>query len=222
MKHETDQNVDTLVQCPVGALVLVSLKRLRIVFSIGRTPQMLTGCEVALWQRLQTDRRRLEFIGGRLAAKLAIARLSTDNIALCNIEVARSESGKPVVRGMMGPVTEVSISHTREWAVALAVPGQAPCGIDIEDRTSRVRLSGDYFHKSEIELAARIGPKRHWVLKEALAKLSSKGLGGDPHSVKLVEARSPSEAAICQRQSTVHAFSGVRRSLAVGIALGRT
>jgi holo-[acyl-carrier protein] synthase len=225
MTFRTDPKVNGAVQPSFGVIALVSLTKLGIHTGLECGAQnLLMGSEIALWQRLQTERRRLEFLGGRLAAKLAVNRLQSSietPYFLHNIEVMRSDGGKPYICSMKGIPPQVSISHTRKWAVALAVPGHICCGIDIEDCTSRVRLSNDYFHETEIEVAYMISPRRHWVLKEAIAKLSGRGFQGDPHSVKLFMARSFPCITTRLCQLPAHAYSGVCSSLVIGIALRR-
>jgi holo-[acyl-carrier protein] synthase len=224
MRGGTGRHLGDATQSGLGALALVSLDKLRVDPGVrGGAHKILFGSETALWQRLSADRRRLEFLGGRLAAKLAVnrLRLSMGEPALRGIDVIRSKDGRPVVRSTDGFTPGVSISHTHKWAVALAVPGHLRCGIDIEDAASRVRLSCDYFHGAEIEIASSIGPKRHWVLKEAVAKLEGRGFDWNPHSVIFVPPGSCPDLARSARQSAARAFSGTCRSLAIGIALGR-
>lgn len=86
-------------------------------------PSLLHAEERALCQGMR-GARLVEFVGGRVAARLA--------------RTGMPGAGRPALRGvggmpaLVGGSIGLSISHTRHLAVALARPGPGSVGVDIE------------------------------------------------------------------------------------------
>ena len=99
-------------------------------------------------------------------------------------ELLYSKEGKP---HFANPEWQISISHTANHAVAVVCQGPK-LGVDIELARERrfLHLARQYFHAREsTHLQKQVGDEqrlqdefyRLWTLKEALAKVTGKGLG---------------------------------------------
>ncbi|GAE28893.1 holo-ACP synthase [Alkalihalobacillus hemicellulosilyticus] len=87
--------------------------------------KILTEKEHELYQTLK-DKRQLEFLAGRFAAKEAFVKAVGTGISKQyswhDITIMREESGKPVmeVKGVEGHL-HLSISHSRSYAIAQVI-----------------------------------------------------------------------------------------------------
>jgi len=87
--------------------------------------RILTEKEKNLLARL-SERRRVEFLAGRFAAKEAYAKaLGTGigkNVSFQDIEIMNDEYGKPIVISTLDEHRiHVSISHSRDYAIAQVI-----------------------------------------------------------------------------------------------------
>jgi phosphopantetheinyl transferase (holo-ACP synthase) len=155
-----------------------------IVCFAARVPLRQAGDELAKltltpsereWRARATTRRRLaEMAAGRCAAKLAASvALAHEGVAVgwqdIDIQPALGRSPRYKCGGRSG---WVSISHTRDWAVALVSPEHRHWAVDIEQTPSRAHWSEDFFAPCERH-ADMLTP---WMLKEVCGKLSGHGI----------------------------------------------
>ncbi|AMC94385.1 hypothetical protein AOC36_10495 [Erysipelothrix larvae] len=81
--------------------------------------KILTPKEQTLFYRLQSPKRRLEFICGRFAAKEAYSKakgVGIGEIDFLDVEILADDLGKPVSECM-----NVSISHDQDYALAMVI-----------------------------------------------------------------------------------------------------
>ncbi len=81
--------------------------------------RILTDKERALYDALNTDQRKLEFLSGRYAAKEAFSKAKGTGIGETDFkdyEVLKDELGKPVAS-----LGNVSISHDEDYAMAVVI-----------------------------------------------------------------------------------------------------
>ncbi|MGL6095670.1 MAG: 4'-phosphopantetheinyl transferase family protein [Fimbriiglobus sp.] len=142
-----------------------------------RAGEWLAPAELAYLARLDVPRRRKSYLLGRVAAKRAVLRYlgETDPRA---VAVERGVFQQPVVRAVGPDVPGVSISHTEDWAVAVAHPAGHPVAVDIEtltpDRAATVRA---HLTPEEAALLRDGVPEIVvWAMKEALGKVLRCGL----------------------------------------------
>ena len=125
------------------AVVALSLVARRISDDPCFVDDLLAYRERQLWDRCVTIKRRTEFIGGRLAAKLCATlyrnALGLPPKNLSAIEVYPLYDRRPVCLHDDGLCHSVSISHSHGWAEALVPAGRGRVGLDIEAAGSRVR-----------------------------------------------------------------------------------
>ncbi len=107
---------------------LIELERIRV--SMQRNDRLmkriLTKDEQCIFNKLQSDRRQLEFLAGRFAAKEAFAKAcgrGIGKLSFQHIEILPSTSGAPTitVAGYEKDNIFVSITHTKQYAAAQVV-----------------------------------------------------------------------------------------------------
>lgn len=153
--------------------------------SRGPWNAFLSARECKVFKALRTEKRRLDWLAARLAAKRLIARLlGTDSPAPTAIEVVTRKSGRPALRLPRGlPPAALSLSHCEAGGLAAAAPAGL-VGADWETvRTLDMRARELFMHPSESAAApeAVIGL---WTAKEAVLKLLGLGLGAGLRDVR--------------------------------------
>lgn len=147
---------------------------------------LLTTDEKAEVERFKFPKRRSDWLGGRLAVKLVVAR--EFGAELPSVDVAPNWTRKPFARmnGQFIPA-DVSISHSGDVAVAALVRG-ARVGVDIERVEPRSQGFYDMaFSETERQDMVRFGAwdalTKAWTMKEALSKALGIGLGLTLHDI---------------------------------------
>ncbi|MDN4076127.1 holo-ACP synthase [Fictibacillus terranigra] len=91
--------------------------------------RILTENELKTFGLLK-GRRQTEFLAGRFAAKEAYAKAMGTGIgkhlSWQDIEITKNDNGKPVILGTSDQIIHLSISHSREFAVAQVVVEAPP------------------------------------------------------------------------------------------------
>ncbi len=140
--------------------------------------------ELAYYQRPLAPRRKMSFLLGRYAAKQALSTLlHMDEPQLDKIEVASGIFQQPIVKFQTQEPLGVSISHTNEYACAIAFPLIHPMALDVE-RIDPLSLEAMKSQMLPQELQAEAlsqlpEPTRCaiiWTAKEALSKVLKCGL----------------------------------------------
>jgi phosphopantetheinyl transferase len=163
---------------------------------------VLNPAERATWRTLASDRRRVEWLMGRTAAKDAVRlyALRHRGVALfpCDIAITADAHGRPAPGGAaldrLGLELSLSLAHTDGIAVAAVCEPARGVGIDVE-RLSRRRGAFEEaaFTADERALLGEAGAGRDeralrlWCAKEAVGKALGRGLMGNPLNL---EARS--------------------------------
>ncbi|MEJ2031464.1 MAG: 4'-phosphopantetheinyl transferase superfamily protein [Deltaproteobacteria bacterium] len=153
----------------------------------ARSSFWLTPEEQQLYDRFNAGKRRSEWLGGRMAAKIAIARLLARPLPTVREQVAvlARPDGKPIVRTPLNNDIELSVSHSGGLAAALA--SFFPCGLDIQMLTTVVLKVQDRFSTSDerallaelLSAPATVRLTLLWAAKEALRKaISGRPLAG--------------------------------------------
>ncbi len=150
--------------------------------------------------RTGAERRRREWILGRIAAKDAI-RICLERqygIKVCPADIAiiPSESGAPVVLVEGLPpafgIPQVSIAHCDQQAVAIATVGSKRPGIDLERIVEReegfrqiafTSAERQLLECSNMDLSAALKDAVTWAVKESVAKCTGQGLQRVDHVI---------------------------------------
>jgi phosphopantetheinyl transferase len=172
------------------ALTVIDLSRLQANLTApGRSlaANWLDPSELERLNSFHFPKRQLEWLGGRLAAKHAAGSLMTTDLGLwppyTSLRVDNDASGRPLLTCQTEANTtppEISISHSGNYAGALAVTGHS-CGLDLQRLTAKVITVRERFaDQSELELINE-NPALHdvgeaaaltllWSAKEAFRK----------------------------------------------------
>ncbi len=143
---------------------------------------LLSPQELSYLERAHSDKRKVEFIAGRLAAKNAARHMfGYDPAQFSSINISKKEDGAPVIDSH--PECVVTISHSIEYAIALLA--NRPIGLDVEKIERRPPALVSYFcHPEEKKIYHQF---RHdlirqdellttwWTRKEAISKYTQLG-----------------------------------------------
>lgn len=155
--------------------------RLKFLSVEGLAPgAALSEKEAAQHAAFRMEKRRREWLAGRLAAK---ALLAGEGESLSAFEIAMDKFGRPSCGGAL-----VSISHSGGWALAAVKPGSSFLGADLEKVEPRhPAWYRDYFHPAELPAPDPSEATRLWTIKEALLKALGLGLMADPLDIRTGE-----------------------------------
>lgn len=167
---------------------------------------ILGRSEQETWNQLSdSDKRRQEWLAGRLAAKDAVRHVAREmwglELAPVDVEISSDRFGRPLVGGrVIEQIQEhiaLSISHCRGTAVAVAGVSNdgVGVGVDLEVMDARrIGLEQDILTTEEQALLSSIpaAQKEEWVLrlwcaKEAVAKALGRGMMGGPLNLLIRE-----------------------------------
>lgn len=171
----------------------------------------LSCSESAYLQTLRAEKRKGDWLGGRFALKVLLARqsgllpvcsLPTEGeenqkiemsaaalAVLKQIDIVKLPSGAPqVFIGSVPDARSVSISHSNGWAVAAVSAPQTMLGIDLEKIEKRSRVwAEEFFLDEEKGPATDEHLTKVWTQKEAVVKLLGRGLSLNTREIILVD-----------------------------------
>lgn len=184
---------DVRIHCRLGAfpagfcLALVRLNEVEQALQRDEeafVAAFLSPEERELFAAYSYSKRRREWLGGRLAAKAAVAQLleiNGDPAAMAALSILPSENGSPRLETFSVNAAErpaLSISHSGDYGAAMAVAA-GTCGIDIQKILAKTeRLADRFSEEREVRLLQdSLGRLREeerltllWSAKEALKK----------------------------------------------------
>ncbi len=147
----------------------------------------LADSEQEQFRRYQYEKRSLEWLGGRLAAKKAILEQTGQKPTWKNMlkwPVATDKNGRPFFGSQDADHLRLSISHSGVLAGAMVVSGRE-CGLDLQQISSAtVRVKEKFCSPAEDDIISHLrsagkpdaGLTLLWSAKEALRKAR----GGHP------------------------------------------
>lgn len=146
----------------------------------------LSAMEKELWARCVSGKRKTEFLGGRIAGKLAANMYRVANgfrpSAWPAMSIRPQQNGRPVCQHADGLSHPLSISHTHKYALGLVSSEGRQVGADIEDDASLVCPRADMFHDIELAQMQDAGSARlRWTLKEMWGKFTGHGIFNHTH-----------------------------------------
>ena len=192
----TEHIKDALDYPHAMSLVVLDLESLAMETRPAGDKAMADNClspiEQQRYGNFSHEKRKNEWLGGRIGAKLAAARcieLSDDTgettAAWQDIAIESQESGRPFcVTGKQDQklqnVPDISISHSSDLAAAMAV-SRGKCGIDIQQASQKtVKVRERFCTQEEHEMLQGFLPDASeavrltllWAAKEALRKVA--------------------------------------------------
>ncbi len=90
----------------------------RVVLKQSFIDYVLTEDERIVYEKIHLDKRKKEFIAGRIACKEAIFKAKQDSEYL-SYSILNASNGKPYVKDH--PEIEISISHDQDYALAFVI-----------------------------------------------------------------------------------------------------
>ncbi|MDY0390511.1 MAG: 4'-phosphopantetheinyl transferase superfamily protein [Desulfobulbus oligotrophicus] len=164
-------------------LALLNLHLLRPLLERDRTENLLTcllsPAELNIFHGFSYDKRQLEWLGGRIAAKYALQAMSCSTTPAPHMySILPDRHGRPhIAQKPTGcPAVTVSIAHSSGYAAALAC-SKGSCGVDIQQKTPTLyRVQKRFAQKEELQAfdpsplppLTRLGLL--WSAKEAVKK----------------------------------------------------
>ncbi|MDX1702168.1 MAG: 4'-phosphopantetheinyl transferase superfamily protein [Melioribacteraceae bacterium] len=144
----------------------------------------LNDAERDIYNSLKFEKRKLEWMAGRLAAKKAFSKFC-DKMKMSKIEnvtILNNNDRAPYFKEY--PELQLSITHSNEFA--LAAVSKEPIGIDLECIDSGSPILLNYFfseketqliqNESETEEEVKASITKYWTRKEAVAKYLKLGM----------------------------------------------
>ena len=133
--------------------------------------EVLSADELEHFQKMSSDKRRHEFLHGRLLIKSILKNI----YGVKKPKILKKKSGKPYVRGF-----KFNLSHSNDF-LALAVSKDVEVGVDIEQSGPKkhfLKIAEQYFSATENEFIHKGSSiekqewrfKNLWCLKEAYIK----------------------------------------------------
>ena len=95
---------------------IVYLKRIKLEETFIH--YILEEDEIEIFKKKINDKQRIDFLGGRFAAKEAIYK-ATQDIHYLHYSILNDEKGKPFVKNH--PELSLSISHDGDYAIAMVL-----------------------------------------------------------------------------------------------------
>ena len=142
----------------------------------------LNNQEKEYFDTLRCDKRKIDFLAGRYAAKMAICRI-TKETDFQSINIIHGIFNQPVTLRLPNTNIQASISHTDCVSAAIAFPAEVSMGIDIEkiDPDTRAVLTSQATDKERRVLKHLTSPfvdmlTLLWTAKESLSKALRIGL----------------------------------------------
>lgn len=105
---------------------IIELKRIKQIYQRQDkfVDRVLTANEKAVFNTL-TENRKIEYLAGRFAAKEAYSKaVGTgigENLSFLHIEIEKDEKGKPFIAKPNNKGVHLSISHSKDYAIAQVV-----------------------------------------------------------------------------------------------------
>ena len=174
-----------LLRADTNHTAAVSCCRMTLQQLMDSKDCFLSAAENHYFEQLTAQRRQHSYLLGRFAAKQAIIQ-KVPYIDAQDIHIASGVFTQPVIEHPQIRNMQVSISHTQDYAVAVAFPEHHPMGIDIES----VRRTNDEAISSHVSLEEinifkafsyndQQALTQLWSIKEALSKSFKTGLMAD-------------------------------------------
>jgi phosphopantetheinyl transferase len=171
-------------------LVLINLEKLqRQLTSDDLDPAAyLAPRELATYHQFKYQKRQIEWLGGRLAAKQAVLRTKGQELAgpaMREWSICADEHGKPFFKSLGNNQPSLSISHSHGLALAMTV-NERDCGLDLQKISeATIRVKEKFCTRTEERIITSLdlpnnnpatGLTLLWSAKEALRKAR----GGHP------------------------------------------
>jgi 4'-phosphopantetheinyl transferase len=161
-----------------------------LAFTFGRwsfpteqeAAEILEAGELHYFRQVKSNTRRKQFFLGRSVGKKAISLYLNEN-SLKGMEISSGVFRQPFVRYSSLDSPGVTLSHSGDFAIAIAYEPGHIMGVDVEQIDSgRANIFKESLTANEKEISIRIGCEQTlisnvmWTMKEALSKAIKCGM----------------------------------------------
>ena len=186
-------------------LILINLEELQRQLTSGEfdLAECLAPRELTTYHQFKYQKRQIEWLGGRLAAKQAVLHAigqETTGPTMREWPICADEHGRPFFRSLGNKQPSLSISHSHGLALAMIV-NERDCGLDLQKISeATIRVKEKFCIQTEEQIITALdlpdnnpatGLTLLWAAKEALRKAR----GGHPltgfTAMQLTEAAQP-------------------------------
>lgn len=188
----------------LGFALLVRLPVLEALLgtSMIEPNALLSSVELQLWTRQVTKKRRLEFLAGRIAAKLvqriAQRRPITNPRDWVEMRILPDSFGRPLYMDREESRHSLGISHSGMWAIAATGVNGRLTSVDLED-SCLARVGDQHLHPLERFQVSDLDDMRlRWCIKEACAKFTGIGIIGFERDVVVLSLEGRLWAGLCR------------------------
>ncbi|WP_457573090.1 4'-phosphopantetheinyl transferase family protein [Desulfolithobacter sp.] len=177
----------------------ISLAPQKILHRTHPPEEALDRRELAHFQAFSREKRRREWLAGRIAAKLAaLTLLGLDRERLQSLSIGTEPGGRPFPEAQESKTDQplfLSITHSGCHAGGMAA--HVPCGLDLQEVSARLTSVQDRFTSpEEKQILARMidAPEQKqltmiWTAKEAIKKCFLHDRSAIFGATSLIEAR---------------------------------
>jgi phosphopantetheinyl transferase/NAD(P)-dependent dehydrogenase (short-subunit alcohol dehydrogenase family) len=146
--------------------------------------QFLSKNEQSRYNEIKVKKKKQEWLAGRIAAKIALSKMTQSTIQLIEIQTDENRSPYALIRGER---VHVSISHSN--GIAIATAGDKTVDVEVVSKREASFID-EAFSSQEIKTLKlrKASPEvltRFWTLKEAHLKRMRIGLQEDLHKVEI-------------------------------------
>lgn len=209
-----------------------------LAFNFGRpsiptdveAAEVLEAGELEYFQQVKSNVRRKQFFLGRSVGKSAISLYLNDS-NVKGVEISSGVFRQPFVRHSSRDNPGVTLSHSADFAVAIAYEPSHIMGIDVEQVDSgRASLFKENLTAHEKDIAVRTGCEEYlvsnvvWTMKEALSKAIKCGMTVPLDILQIEQLHLQSDGSFLSRFkhfAQYKACSWLLRGFALSIVLPR-
>jgi hypothetical protein len=140
---------------------------------IERHAPWLSESEQTRLQRIGRPERRAQLLAGHILLRRLVAERA--GIAACDVKLASRSDGRVELLSPFG--WQPSLAHSKQWVAALADPGVAGAGVDIELMQAERQIKAIVHMACAVETASREDAYLVWAQHEAELKAGSGAIG---------------------------------------------
>lgn len=133
---------------------------------VERYARCLSESERGRMQRISRPERRAQFLAGHILLRRLVATRA--GVAPDEVELCSRPDGRVALLSPLG--WQPSLAHSKQWVAALADPGVAAAGVDIELMQPQRQIQAIVQLTCEVETESREHAYRIWAQHEAELK----------------------------------------------------
>ena len=95
----------------------------KIIGEYSKYSKILSEKEIAIFEKISLEKRKLEYVASRFACKEALYKAINNNIPFCKISILNDETGRPYIEceELKDKNISVSLSHEDKYSTAIVI-----------------------------------------------------------------------------------------------------